>query len=92
MTSPRKILDYEMFTDEQCEKIKERLRSRKSEAAYILEKAQQTYKDVCEDYEIKMLAIAESRKKPDTEKGSRLIKKMKEEPLPRHNSNHRGMD
>jgi hypothetical protein len=91
MTTPR-IIDFEKLTDEECDQMAERLRSRRAEAAYILQKAQETYKQACSDYDWKMLAINESRKVADTKRGSRLIKKLKDEPLPRRNSNNRGMD
>ncbi len=91
MASPRTI-DFDKLTDEECERMAERLRARRSEAAYILQKAQETYRQACSDHDWKMLAINESRKIADTPKGSRLIKKLKEEPLPRRNSNNRGMD
>jgi len=82
MTTPR-IIDFDKLTNEECERMAERLRARRSEAAYILQKAQETYKQACSEHDWKMLAINESRKIADTQKGSRLIKKLKEEPLPR---------
>jgi len=90
MTRSRKLA-FDHLSDEEVETLKHQLEERRKHAILTVAAAQQMLREVCQDYELQMLALAESRKKVDTVQGSKIIKKMKDT-IFRFNSNHKGMD
>ena len=76
MTTPRQI-DFSKMTDEEIDEYIVDLTHKKQEALRIYQLARQTLRQINEFYDFQIEKISESRKAP---------------PLPRMDSNHRGMD